>query len=919
RLRLIRRLAQSCGKGLPHKDSAQLSLWHRSAGLESSRPTSLFIERPTSRHCRFTMESTRRRFVGSVASAHFVSRRILMAVAPRLVNRRFAFTIAAVAVLAAKVVHVFAHLNAIQTADLLHWGISFFAQDSALLLVLRLLVDGHPGLFAMARWLGVAATIVASAMVSLLLLLATISISFFITAGSELQWRNIAMAGDSSSWRMMLTGLLSCVLVFATFLVMAGVLQALCYAVAGIALDILKWPVTYLISKLSAWRQRVPLGAKYEHLPQQDLAGLKEDGRASEEYWDCSDDPSLATSRTRILLYVLVGILLLAQVVCTLFRPADSSLIYMSWTLPLMPWVDFAHSKPTLASLLAFSSSVNGSLENHTALAEPIMLPWLPMDTPLAGFEDWYDAEKDHYSAAADPLKLSNLDDDLLPAFRDIKLADVSIRHVMLVKLESTRKDIFPIKRDGIIWERLASTFKNNSLPEEAQKMLASLTPTAKFLTGDHDDGFEDSGLANGQRKRRGGINVNNAYTTSTYTLKSLVGTLCGLSPLAADFNVDQAHHIYQPCLAHIVEAFNHLDHESDDKPTKNNYTSFKWKSSFMQSVTDRYDKQDRLMPLMGYAKEHERMVDWWYLKGSPKFGPVNLTDVNYYGMPEVAVEDYIRDAFAVAKQTNERVFLSHMTSTTHHAFGIPEDEKYVPLTDDKEWDDLSHYLNAVGYVDRWLGKILDILDSEGVANETLLILVGDHGLSIAERGTITPYSNPHVANYHVPLVISHPKLPQIDINDAVTSLQILPTILDLLIETGSLSKSDSQAARDLLRNYEGQSLLRPLHKFSEETGQGDWQFTVMNPGGSSLAVRDARQPNWRLIVPVFGNYEWRFTDLVTDPHEKNATLSFDFDKLLEILKSDHGAEAASWAEEAAVVTRWWANENYKRWRYDPS
>ena len=629
------------------------------------------------------------------------------------------------------------------------------------------------------------------------------------------------------------------------------------------------------------------------------------------------------SSRQGALLYVLVGIMMMAQIVSTLFRPADISLIYMSWTLPLMPWVDFAHATPTLASLLAFSSNVNDVLDNHTALAKPIALSWLPKESPLAGFEDWYDAEKEHYSAAADPLKLSNLDDNLLPALRDVNLGDVSIRHVVLVKLESTRKDVFPIKKNGIIWERLVGTFKNKSLPEEAQKRLASLTPIAKFLTGDHDDGFGDGGFADGafldeQKKSRGGINVNNAYTTSTYTLKSLVGTLCGLSPLAADFNVEQAHHIYQPCLAHIFEAFGKLDSDSAQKPIKNDFTSFKWKSSFMQSVTDRYDKQDHLMPVLGYAKGEGRMVDWWYLKGPSKFGPVNLTDVNYYGMPEVAVEDFIRDAFAVAKQTNERVFLSHLTSTTHHAFGIPEEEKYVSLIDDREWDDLSHYLNAVGYVDRWLGKILGILESEGVADETLLILVGDHGLSIAEHGTITPYSNPHVANYHVPLVISHPKLPQVDINDPVTSLQILPTILDLLIATGSLSKSQQQAARDLIPNYEGQSLLRPLRKFSEVTGQGDWQFTVMNPGGSTLAVRDARQPNWRLIVPVFGNYEWRFTDLATDPLEKNATLSFDFERLLKTLESKHGAEAARWAEEAAVVTRWWANENHKRWRYVP-
>ncbi|POR39026.1 Lipoteichoic acid synthase-like YvgJ [Tolypocladium paradoxum] len=858
------------------------------------------------------MESTRRRFIGLVASAHFVSRRILLGFAPCLINPRFAFTIAAVAILGAKVVHIIAHLNALPTTDLLCWGVSFFAQDTALLLVLRLLVGRHTGLFATLPWLRVASITVAAAIVGFVLLLASISISFFAVAGLELQWRSIALAGDSGSWKMMMTGLLSTALVLAALLVWAGVLQTLCYAAAGIALDILKRLVTSLPGKFLT-RRHVPSDANCEHLSQQDRKGPAEHSFTSdaEKYWNCIDqDPPLASSKFTELQYVLVGILLMAQVICTILRPTDSSLVYMSWTLPLMPFVDFAHSSPTLGSLLALSSSVNGNLENRTALVEPIALPWLPKDTPLAGFEDWY-AETDHYSAAADPLKLSNLDDNLLPALRGINLADISIRHVMLIKLESTRKDVFPIKRDGIVWERLESTFKNKSLPEEAQKMLASLTPTAKFLTGDHDDGFQHA-----QGKHRGGINANNAYTTATYTFKSLIGTLCGAAPLVADFNIEHAHHIYQPCLAHIFEAFNHVnDHEA----SKDDFTSFKWKSSFMQSVTDSYDKQDRLMPVMGYPKEHQRNIDSLYLKGSPKFGPVNLTDVNYYGMPEVAVEDYIRDAFTMAKETNERVFLTHITSTTHHAFGIPEEEKYVQLTDDKEGDDLSHYLNAVGYVDRWLRKILDILESEGVADETLLILIGDHGLSIAEHGAVTAYSNPHVASYHVPLVLSHPKLPQIDINDAVTSRQILPTILDLLIETGSLSKFKSQAARSLVRNYEGQSLLRPLRKFSEQTGQADWQFTVMNPGGSTLAVRDARQPNWRLIVPVFGNYEWRFTDLATDPHEKNPTLSFDFAKLQGTVESNYGTEAAKWAAEAAVVTRWWTNENYKRWRYNPS
>ncbi|KAL7782931.1 alkaline-phosphatase-like protein [Trichoderma ceciliae] len=832
-----------------------------------------------------------------MSGTYFLSRRIFRTMALRLLNRRFAFAIAAVATLSAKSVHIYAHLDALPKKDLLLWGLSFFSQDTALLLVIRMLLD---------HCMGIGLSVLVTFVVFSLHCTATISESFFFTTGIELQWRNIALAKDSSSWATLSAGWMSCLLAFFVLFAIAAIFQQLFDRVFSIALEALRWPVSLISNKLPVLNHCGLSEVKYKHLPHQDVEYIEETYKDGEfDGQGIHDDAIQATNCTPIL-RIFIGVVLVAQVICTVTRPTDSSLIFMSWTLPLIPFVDFMLSTPSLASLLAISGNANSTLDNCTALGEPVLWAWLPNNVSLQGFEDWHETNKEHYRASDDPLKLSNLDDDLLLNLRG-NLNDIPIRHILLLKLESTRKDVFPIKKDGYIWDRLVQSFKNSSLPIEAQRRLSSLTTTAKYLTGDFSDGFgQEPGTP------RGGINANNAFTTSTYTLKSLVGTHCGISPLAADFNVDTDHHIYQPCLPHIFEALNQVDHNGDEMSNEH-FTSLKWRTAFMQSVTLKYDKQDRLMPKIGFVDP----LGWWELKDeAAKLGPVNLTDVNYYGMPEVAIEDYLRDIFVSAKKNNERIFLSHLTSSTHHNFGIPEDEKYVPLAGDADHDDLSHYLNAVGYVDSWLGKILRILDEEGVANETLVVAVGDHGLSIAERGTITPYSNPHVANYHVPLIFSHPKLPHINIDDAVSSMQILPTILDLLLETKSLSKSEAQAVSDMIRNYEGQSLLRPLQKFSEVNGQGGWQYTVMNPGGSTIAVRDARQPNWRLILPIFGNYEWRFTDLETDPHEQTPLVSYDYKTILRSVQAEFGPDAAMWVEEAATVTRWWADENYKRWRY---
>jgi arylsulfatase A-like enzyme len=210
----------------------------------------------------------------------------------------------------------------------------------------------------------------------------------------------------------------------------------------------------------------------------------------------------------------------------------------------------------------------------------------------------------------------------------------------------------------------------------------------------------------------------------------------------------------------------------------------------------------------------------------------------------------------------------------------------------------------------------LDLLDEQGVANETLIVFVGDHGISMPENGAVSPYYNPSIGIDHVPLVLSHPLLPAFDIHDAVHSSQILPTILDLLLETGSLNNASRQAASDLVRNYEGQSLIRPLLTKNETTGQGNWQFVVVNPGRAVVTARDARYPERHLAIPLIDNVEWRLSNVDEDPMEYDSVQSFDFTSFTDVVSRRFGNDVAQWVEEGAFVARWWAEENHKRWQY---
>lgn len=863
---------------------------------------------------------TRRQFYTVTSTVSLLAApvlRVLSAFFARFANRRFLFAIGVMAVISAKLVHIYAHITAIAFRSMAQWGLTFYTQDTAFLILIRLLLDTdlYPW-----KWLRLILTTLASLLVTFVLALAAINNSFFIVAGSEPHWRNAGLASDAASWKLAVTGLFTCLIVLAVIFVLSWLTQDIFYFLAGLGLNLLKWPFAFLYNKLPARFRPATPTSRYTHIPQQDIEiGSELMGKEDDEVdSSTSSGSSIAsdvrpTSKLTIALYGFIGVILFLQVVLYIARPDEGSYAYMSWTLPLIPFADFAHSSPILATLTpVFDTSIGWNWDNQTALADPIRWEWLPKD-PLPGFQDWYENGEKHYRASQDPLKISNLNNDVLPELRE-KLANIDIKNVVLIKLESTRKDAFPVKKDGLFYKLAVESFKNGSLPIAAEKKFSTLTPTANFLTGDYNDGFKHK-----EKKRRGGLNANNCHTSATYTLKSLTGTLCGLSPLVGDFNAEVSHHIYQPCLPHILDAMNLNLANSSKRADKNDFTTQKWKSSFMMSVTNTFDKQDQLMVQLGFPKNNT--VSKEYLKSDDaKFNKTDVEDINYYGMPEDVIEDYVRDAFKSAKENNERVFLTHLTSTTHHPFGLPENFTHVPVTSEEstKLENVSKYLNAIGFVDRWLQKVLDILDEEGVADETLVIFVGDHGLSVPENDGITPYYNSNIGNFHVPLVFSHPQLPAIDINDAVISYEILPTILDLLLETGSLSESSTGIAKDLIQNYEGQSLIRPLINFNEKTGQPNWQFSVMNPGRATVAVRDTRQPHWRLTVPIIENTEWRFTDLDTEPHEEKHLVAFDFGAFLQKIEDERSAEAAHWAEEAAFVARWWVEENSLRWHYDP-
>jgi arylsulfatase A-like enzyme len=68
-------------------------------------------------------------------------------------------------------------------------------------------------------------------------------------------------------------------------------------------------------------------------------------------------------------------------------------------------------------------------------------------------------------------------------------------------------------------------------------------------------------------------------------------------------------------------------------------------------------------------------------------------------------------------------------------------------------------YASEVMYVDKWIGRMLNRMDDRGLLDNTVVIYLSDHGLTLGEHGIIgKSRSRLYSHIYHVPYMIRHPE-----------------------------------------------------------------------------------------------------------------------------------------------------------------
>ncbi|CAG8142380.1 unnamed protein product [Penicillium nalgiovense] len=839
--------------------------------------------------------------------------------------RPFIVSLLVVSVTSSKVLHLLQHASSLPGSQFALYLPTFFIFEALLCVAAWGLLFKFTGVKSL---LGTAVTV---AVTSLSFILSSSQIGFYIVTGSEIRWdAATAVGNDPEGRKLMLSGLKS-------------------FLGAASALLLISWLLKYWIYTLIDHWMSALFSAQTEKTDEEGIMiSPQRKSRAAR-----------LTQIWTICAAVVIGLLRLT-------RP-QVPYNHMSQTIPFS-FFQALGSRPAelhqtgdqsfpLPDLIDepywegphdhFKGWTPGKPDSNTKKNQPA---WASGNLP-PGFERWGKEESDRdeeesdtlkrngtsrnniYSPMDDPLRITNLDREMLePIARALKKHKVPITHVVLVLMESARKDIFPFKAGSHLHEQILSSY-NTQDPEILQRVnarLSNLTPNAEKLTGEasgfstnHNISSPSGGWKDPTEPGMGGINVNGVLTGSSLSFKSAVTNYCGVGPLPVNFMDEVNSQNYQPCIMQIFELFNQLKEDSAEKGTVNHKTGTglehihdrNWSSVFLQSITGQYDEQDKLNKQMGFQKSiYSEDIE----KQSAKYYHEGMEEINYFGYPEYEIYPYLQDVVNKTIENNERLFLSHFTSTTHHPWGTPaayhEEQYFAGDGLMAKHEDINKYLNAVRYVDTWLGDMMKVLDKAGIANETLVVFVGDHGQAFPEDAPVSgTYENGHISNFRIPLVFRHPLLPALQITANATSMSVVPTILDLLVNSGSLNERDSSAALDLMNEYEGQSLVRPYQ--ATHNGRQAWNFGIINPGGTMLSVGSAAVP-YRLILPLAEDFEYVFSNLDTDPDELSPLRGWSLEELIGRVQRKHGDKAGKWLVDAEKVGKWWIEEQKSLWNY---
>jgi N-acetylglucosamine-6-sulfatase len=210
----------------------------------------------------------------------------------------------------------------------------------------------------------------------------------------------------------------------------------------------------------------------------------------------------------------------------------------------------------------------------------------------------------------------------------------------------------------------------------------------------------------------------------------------------------------------------------------------------------------------------------------------------------------------------------------------------------------LIKYYESVSYLDELVGRVLATLEKQGLADNTVVVFLGDNGLMAGSRGVrgkVVPWEE----SVRVPLIIRAPKFASVKgRSDApVSSLDIPATLLAL----AGVAPPKGWGGRDLRPVLAGRA------KHGIDYAVSEWADTESQ--FRHYTHRLIRTPHYKLVRWDKPDKPDELYDLIADPHETTNVIN---KPAMRAVRDGLLRRLNAWMERTDDPARFWARKSGK-------
>ena len=218
--------------------------------------------------------------------------------------------------------------------------------------------------------------------------------------------------------------------------------------------------------------------------------------------------------------------------------------------------------------------------------------------------------------------------------------------------------------------------------------------------------------------------------------------------------------------------------------------------STFFRYPNTTYNSLPNILETEGYstvAIHPDKGSFWNYSNGLTGIGFEKFIDFYSFNADEtigmgISDKRYFEQVVPMLKEQAEPFYAMTVTLTSHGPFDLPSQYRELNLDPELDKSELGGYFESIHYTDAQIGHFIDLLDKEGLLENSVIAIMGDHtGVHKYYDNSIETLSNKedwylNAGNPTVPLIIYDPSFTEGKTFDLYGGqIDAMPTLLYLL------------------------------------------------------------------------------------------------------------------------------------------